>query len=45
MDECISEINVTHIEMAENRQTVNRIIASVSNLDAKLGNFTQALKN
>ena len=35
--------NVTWIEMAENRQTVNKIIASLSNLNAKLGNFTQTL--
>ena len=31
--------------MAENRETVNRIIASLSNLDPKLENFTQALEH
>ena len=30
--------------MAEKRQTVNRIIAILSNLDAKLGNITQVLE-
>ena len=45
MDESISIINVTEIKMAENRQTVNRIVASLSNLDPKLGNITQALKH
>ena len=27
------------------RQTVNRIIANLSNLDAKLGNITQAVEH
>ena len=31
--------------MAENRKAVNRIIAGLSNLDAKLGNILQALKH
>ena len=36
---------MTQIEITENRQTVNRIIASLSNLDAKLGNIAQALEH
>ena len=29
--------------MSENRQTLNKIIGSIANLDVKLGNITQAL--
>ena len=45
MDESISVINVTQLEMAENRETINRIIAHLSNLDAKLGDVIQALEH
>ena len=45
MNKSISIINVTEIEMAENRQKINRITASLSNVDAKLGNITQALEH
>ena len=31
--------------MTENRQTVNRIITSLSDMGAKLGNITQASEN
>ena len=30
--------------MSENRQVLNKIIGSLSNLDVKLGNITQALE-
>ena len=30
--------------MSENRQTLNKIIGSLANIDVKLGNITQALE-
>ena len=40
----ISVINVTRVEMSENRQAMNKIIHSLSLLDSKIGNITQALE-
>ena len=42
--ENILVINVTRVEMAENRQAINKIIGSLSLLDSKIGNITQALE-
>ena len=36
-DENISVINVTRVEMSENRQAINKIIGSLSLLDSKIG--------
>ena len=44
IDENISVINVTRVEMSENRQAINKIIGSLSLLDSKIGNITQALE-
>ena len=44
VNEIISAIKVTWIDMAKNRETVNRIITSLSYLDVTLGNITQALE-
>ena len=44
VDKNTSVINITAIEMSENRQVLNKIIGSLANLDAKLGNITQALE-
>ena len=44
IDENISVINVTVIEMSENRQAINKIIGSLSILDSTIGNITQALR-
>ena len=44
VDENISVINITRVEMSENRQALNKIIWSLANLDVKLGNITQALE-
>ena len=43
IDENISVINITRVEMSQNRQTLNKIIGILAVLDAKLGNITQAL--
>ena len=43
IDENISVINVTRVEMSENRQAINKVISSLSLLDSKIGNITQAL--
>ena len=44
INEDISVINVTRVELSENRQAINKIIASLSLLDSKIGNITQALE-
>ena len=44
IDENISFINITRVEMSQNRQTLNKIIGSLAVLDTKLGNITQALE-
>ena len=44
IDENISILNVTGVEMSENRQATNKIISSLSLLDSKIGNITQALE-
>ena len=44
IDENISVINITRVEMSQNRQTLNKIIGSFTVLDTKLGNITQALE-
>ena len=43
IDENISVINITRAEMPQNRQTLNKIIGSLSVLNTKPGNITQAL--
>ena len=43
-DENISVINVTKVEMSQHRQAINKIIGSLSLLDSKTGNITQALQ-
>ena len=42
IDETISVINITRVEMSQNRQTLHKIIGSLAVLDTKLGNITQA---
>ena len=42
IDENISVINITRVEMSQYRQTLNKIIGSLVVLDAKHGNITQA---
>ena len=44
IDENISVINITRVEMSQNRQTLNKIIGSLTVLDTKHGNITQALE-
>ena len=44
IDENISVVNVTRVEMLENRQAIKKIIGSLSLLDYKIGNITQALE-
>ena len=44
VDENISLINITRVEMSENIQALNKIIGSLANLDAKLDNIIQALE-
>ena len=44
VDESISVINVTRVEMAENRQTINKLIVSLRVLNYKLKNITQDLE-
>ena len=44
IDENILVINVTRVEMSENRQDINKSIGSLSLLDSKIGNITQALE-
>ena len=45
VDENISIINVTRIELKENRKTINRMVVSLNKLDNKLENITRALEN
>ena len=44
IDQNISVINITRVEMSDNRQAINKIIGSLSLLDSKIGNITQALE-
>ena len=44
VDENISVINITRVEMSENRQALNKMLGSLANLDVELGNITQALE-
>ena len=44
IDGNILVINITRVEMSENRQAINKIIGSLSLLDSKIGNITQALE-
>ena len=44
MDENILVINITRVEMSENRQAINKFIGSLSLLDSKIGNITQAVE-
>ena len=44
VDEIISVINITRVEMSEKRQALNKIIGRLGNFDVKLGNITQALE-
>ena len=44
IDENISVINITRFELSQNRQTLNKIIGSLTVLDTKLGNITEALE-
>ena len=44
IDENISVINITRVEMSQNRQSLNKIIGSLTVLDTKLDNITQALE-
>ena len=44
IDENISVINVSMVEMSENRQAINKITSSLSLLDSKIGNIAQALE-
>ena len=44
IDENISGITVTRVEISENRQAISKIIRSLSLLDSKIGNITQALE-
>ena len=41
--ENILVLNITRVEMSENRQDLNKIISSLVKLDVKLGNITQVL--
>ena len=43
IDENISVINIIWVDMSESRQAINKIIGSLSLLDSKIGNITQAL--
>ena len=43
VDENISVINITRVEMSENRQALSKMIGSLANLNVKLGNITQAI--
>ena len=44
IDKSISVIYVTRVEMAENRQTINKLIVNLNVLNYKLRNITQALE-
>ena len=42
-DENIPVINISRVEISENRQVFNKIIGNLANLAVKLGNIIQAL--
>ena len=44
VDQNISVINITTVEMSENRQTLNKIIWSLVKFDVRFGNITQELE-
>ena len=44
IDENIPVINITRVEMSQNRQILDKIIGSLAVLDTKCGNITQALE-
>ena len=44
VDKNILVSNITRVEMSENKQTLNKIVGSLENLDVKLGNVTQVLE-
>ena len=44
IDENISVINITRVEISQNRQTLNKIIGSLTVLNTKLCNITQTLE-
>ena len=44
VDEDISVINITGVEMSENRKALNKIIGSLTNLDVKSGIMKQELE-
>ena len=44
VDENISVINITRVEMSENRHTLNKIIWSLVKVDVRFGNITQELE-
>ena len=44
IDENISVINITRVEMSQNRQTLNKIIGSLTVLDTKISIITQGLE-
>ena len=39
VDEFISVINITRVEMSGNRQALNKIIGSLANLDSRFGHI------
>ena len=40
----ISVINITRVEMSENKQVLNKIIGSLANLNVRFGIITQTLE-
>ena len=44
VNEHISVINITRVELPEKRQALNKIIGSLANMDVKLDSNTQALE-
>ena len=44
VDENISLINITRVEMSENRQALNKIIGILANLYVKLGNVATSIR-
>lgn len=45
IDESISVLNVTRHDVAENRQSINELMATVETLDRRLTNVTQSLNH
>ena len=43
VNENVSVINITRVEMLENRQALNKMIGSLANFDVNLGSITQPL--